>query len=267
MKGNPVYNRENVMLTQSQVSDIFKALSDPNRLQVYKLLLTSDRTNSELMEATGLRQNLLSHHLNILTESGLVRAHRSIGDARRHYYSVDLAVARQFDEWWQQHSPCLSANSSLPALQRPRKVLFFCLRNTSRSLMAEALARAIASQAIIPYSAGMKEPGPPLPLCTLQVLAENGVSVEGVYAKSYHELGDVSFDYVITVCDIVHESGSPGALVPEGTPILHWSLHDPLEVADNEDDQLLAARELFDEIRLRLTYFVQRLVTEETRQS
>ena len=252
------------MLNDSNAIHIFKALADPNRLQVYKFLLDSDRTNSELMAATGLRQNLLSHHLTILTESGLVRDHRSIGDARRHYYSVDLAVAHQFDLWWQQHSPCPTPAGALPALERPRQVLFFCLRNTSRSLVAEALARKLAPQAIIPYSAGMEEPGfPALPDCTRQVLAENEVSLDGLYAKSYQELAGVDFDYVITVCDIVHESDGPRLLNTHHAKAIHWSLRDPLEVTSDPDEQLAFARELFEEIRLRLIYFVQRLAIEE----
>ena len=130
------------MLSESQVIDIFKALADPNRLTLFRLLLASDLTNSELMDKTGLRQNLLSHHLNILVESGLVRVQRSIGDARRHYFSVNLEQAGQFAAWWERHGSCaLDRRPVLPALSHSRRVLFLCRRNSARSLMAEALAR------------------------------------------------------------------------------------------------------------------------------
>ena len=92
------------MLSDDQVINVFKALADPNRLQVFELLLRSDRTNSELMEETGLRQNLLSHHLHILTEAGLIQMYQSVGDARRHYYSVDLPMIDTFGKWWKLYT-------------------------------------------------------------------------------------------------------------------------------------------------------------------
>lgn len=246
-------------LTDSQVIEIFKALSDPNRLQLFQLLMDSDRTNSELMDATGLRQNLLSHHLNIMTECGLIQAHRSIGDARRHYYSPRLQVATACREWWVCNSP--SRSSKLPALKRPRRVLFLCLRNGARSFMAEAIARHLAPDALIPFSAGIEDTE--LPLLTLgkAVLEENGIPMGDFEPKTYQSLPPADYDFVVTVCDIVHEREMPPEF--EHLPMLHWSLDDPIDVADTEAGQLAATRELYDQIALRLAFLVQRLATEE----
>ncbi len=247
------------MLSDTQVIDIFKALADPNRLQVFHLLLDTDLTNSELMDATGLRQNLLSHHLAILTDSLLVRAQRSIGDARRHYYAIDWQIATQFGDWWMRQSPAQTL--PLPALNLPRRVLFLCLRNTSRSLVAELLARLMAPDAIIPYSAGIYEPEltPALPPVMLQVMGEKGVSPDGLEAKSVQELDpNLRFDYVVTVCDIAHEHEGDYPTFPNAIH-LHWSLRDPVLGVDDPQEQLQIARELYDEIYLRLIVFVQRL--------
>jgi protein-tyrosine-phosphatase/DNA-binding transcriptional ArsR family regulator len=255
------------MLSESQAIGILKALADENRLHIFRLLLASDRTNSELMDETGLRQNLLSHHLNILTNCGLIRSQRSIGDARRHYYSVDLHMTQRFTRWWQQHCACPADGPILPALQRPRRVLFLCRRNTSRSLMAEALARHMFPQALIPYSAGIEEPqraGQALPEVSARVLQRHGVSIAGLAAKSLDDLRDVPFDLVITVCDIVHEAESVSDDLFRGVRLAHWSLHDPTEAASTPQEQEAAAEELFAELQRRLLNLVHRLAVEET---
>ena len=249
------------MLSESQIIIMFKALADPNRLRLFELLLYSDQTNSELMEQTGLRQNLLSHHLSILCLAGLIRTSQSVGDARRHYYSVDLHSTRAFGEWWQHRTP--SESMPFPTLKQPRRVLFLCLRNASRSMMGEVIARHLAPHALIPFSAGMEEETASLPAVTLQVLADHHVPVSSFVAQSYTDLPDITFDYLITVCDIVHENSIPDKL--SYNRYIHWSLHDPLEGIDSEAAQLKLARDLYAEIVLRLSYFVQRLADEESR--
>ncbi len=254
------------MLSESQVIDILKALADENRLHIFRLLLASDRTNSELMDETGLRQNLLSHHLSVLADAGLVTVHQSVGDARRHYYSVDLHTTRRFTRWWHQHCACPADSSVLPSLQRPRRVLFLCRRNTSRSLMAEALARHLFPQALIPYSAGVEEPqrvGQALPDVSARVLQRHGVPISGLAGKSLDDLRGIPFDLVITVCDIVHETDGVSDALFEGVRLAHWSLHDPTEVASTPQEQEAAAEELFAELQRRLLNLVHRLAVEE----
>jgi ArsR family transcriptional regulator, arsenate/arsenite/antimonite-responsive transcriptional repressor / arsenate reductase (thioredoxin) len=245
-------------LTESHVIEIFKALSDPNRMQIFQLLLLSDRTNSELMEATGLRQNLLSHHLNILTECGLIEMRRSIGDARRHYYTPQFHMVHACRDWWAVRSaPALSA---LPALQKPQRVLFLCLRNGARSFIAEALGRTIGSDMLIVDSAGIETPIPDLEY-GLKVLAEHQINMDGFQPKTYEAVVGQTFDYVITVCDIVHEREIPAEF--ESATVIHWSLPDPLEIESDDAARLAATHQLYDEIALRLANFVQQLALAE----
>ncbi|MPQ96957.1 metalloregulator ArsR/SmtB family transcription factor [Modestobacter sp. I12A-02628] len=49
-----------------------KALGDPNRLHLVLLLAEGPRSVRELTEAAGMRQTLVSHHLALLREQGLV---------------------------------------------------------------------------------------------------------------------------------------------------------------------------------------------------
>ncbi len=246
-------------LSEQQVIEIFKALSDPNRLQIFNLLLRSDRTNSELMDITGLRQNLLSHHLNIMTACGLVQIHRSIGDARRHYYSPRLETMRACRDWWAQYSP--QDNAPLPALKHPRRVLFLCRRNGIRSMLAEGLARHLAPHSLVAFSAGIDKEHVPLLDLGFQLLEEHNIPSFEFHIKGYEALTDMTFDFVITVCDIVHESKALDVF--EGAELIHWSLPDPIEEGRTEEEQRAIAHRLFDALRTRIGYFVQRLAVEE----
>jgi ArsR family transcriptional regulator len=51
-------------------------LADPTRLAVLEVLLDGPRNVKEINEHLEIAQNLLSHHLRVLREAGLVIAHR-----------------------------------------------------------------------------------------------------------------------------------------------------------------------------------------------
>ena len=69
----------------------FRALGDETRLRLLELLTTGERTVADLMEATGLGQSLVSHHLRSLREAGLVTTRR---DGRWiHYGTSQSAIA------------------------------------------------------------------------------------------------------------------------------------------------------------------------------
>ena len=53
-----------------------KVLSDSTRLAVLEALMTGPQNVGKLMEELNVEQSLLSHHLSILRENGLVEATR-----------------------------------------------------------------------------------------------------------------------------------------------------------------------------------------------
>jgi len=55
------------------VADIFKILSDANRLRIIKALTMNCESVSTIVGLTGLSQPLVSHHLGVLRKSGLAR--------------------------------------------------------------------------------------------------------------------------------------------------------------------------------------------------
>jgi len=240
---------------------VFKALSDPNRLRIFDLLTFNDLSNSELMATIGLSQNLLSHHLNVLAAAGLVEAHTSIGDARRRYFTANLDAVAGVQRWFSHHTP--DAQRPLPALARRRRVLFLCLKNAARSLMAEAIAQHIASDALDAVSAGIEPDNTPQTLA-FQVLIEQGIAPDNLRQRTLADLGPQPFDVVITVCDRVHERVDRSQL--QAGRYLHWSLVDPAELARDYEGQLAATRQLYQRLEQRISLFVQRLIEEERAQ-
>ena len=55
---------------------MFRALGERSRLCILGELLDEPRHVGELVRRTGLRQSLVSHHLRVLREAGLVVARR-----------------------------------------------------------------------------------------------------------------------------------------------------------------------------------------------
>ncbi len=79
---------------------VLKALADPNRLRIFAQLMSGDTCNCELVEQLGIPANLLSHHLRVLSEAGLVTARRDRLDGRWVYYSADRAVVDRWRTWF-----------------------------------------------------------------------------------------------------------------------------------------------------------------------
>ena len=76
-------------LDQEELARVLKALADPSRLSIFNMLMEGVQCNCEIAERLDLSLNLISHHLRVLRQSGLVLAERAPEDARWIYYSVD----------------------------------------------------------------------------------------------------------------------------------------------------------------------------------
>lgn len=84
----------------AEIATVLKALGEPNRLRIFAELMKGDTCNAELNEALGLPTNLLSHHLRVLSEAGLVSSRRDRIDGRWIYYSVDRGAAARWQKWF-----------------------------------------------------------------------------------------------------------------------------------------------------------------------
>lgn len=67
-------------------ANVFKAISDENRLKILELLQQGEKCGSELLETVSIGQSTLSHHLKLMCVSGIVKSRKS-GTAT--YYSIN----------------------------------------------------------------------------------------------------------------------------------------------------------------------------------
>jgi ArsR family transcriptional regulator len=75
-----------------------KALSEPRRLQLLDRIIRGYQCNCQLGDELGLSANLISHHLGVLRQAGLVDSERDPHDARWVYYSVNQAALQALND-------------------------------------------------------------------------------------------------------------------------------------------------------------------------
>ena len=85
-----------------RLAAVLKALADPNRLRILAVLVQHEACNCQLNNQLGLAPNLLSHHLRVLDQAGLVRNERSEEDARWIFYTVDREGMKRWQGWLNQ---------------------------------------------------------------------------------------------------------------------------------------------------------------------
>jgi arsenate reductase len=113
--------------------------------------------------------------------------------------------------------------------------------------MAEGWARALLSEQIEPYSAGIEAHG--LNPNAVRVMREAGIDITSQTSKLVTSLSHVPFDLVITVCGHADEH-CPA--FNQRTKVVHVAFDDPPKLAKsatNEEEALAHYRRVRDEIR------------------
>jgi arsenate reductase len=119
--------------------------------------------------------------------------------------------------------------------------------------MAEGWTRQLKGDVIEPYSAGVDPHG--VDPRAVKAMKEVGIDISGQKSKSVDEIGDVEFDYVITVCDNAQKSCP---VFPAKTEVLHVGFEDPPKLvagAGDEEEAMGHYRRVRDEIKA----FVEKL--------
>ncbi len=88
-----------MILTQAQqeerFQDMLKAIADPTRLQLLRLMHERQRTVGELAEAVALTEPTVSHHLTKLRQAGLASLRMA---GTQHFYGLNLTSLRAFKQ-------------------------------------------------------------------------------------------------------------------------------------------------------------------------
>ncbi|MBE3577779.1 MAG: winged helix-turn-helix transcriptional regulator [Limnochordales bacterium] len=75
---------------------VFKALSDPTRRQILRMLSQGDLSAGEIAAAFDMAKPSISHHLNVLKQAGLVQDERR---GQQIIYSLDTTVFQDVLAW------------------------------------------------------------------------------------------------------------------------------------------------------------------------
>jgi arsenate reductase len=141
--------------------------------------------------------------------------------------------------------------SSATRAGRPIRVLFLCVGNSARSILAEALLRARGGGRFDVRSAGTDPKG--INPLTLRTLQEAGVPIDGLRSESVEIYRQEPFEYVITLCDEAREACP---YLPGGHTLLHWNLPDPAAATGGDARRLAAFKDVFDRLERELATFI-----------
>ena len=72
-----------------QTQEVFKALSDPSRRRILKLLQAGSQTAGGISESFAMTKGSLSHHFNVLKAADLIRCERR---GQQLVYSLNTSV-------------------------------------------------------------------------------------------------------------------------------------------------------------------------------
>ena len=87
--------------------ETFRALAEPNRLQIVELLLAGPRPVGDMVDELGLRQPQVSKHLRVLSEAGLVDVRV---DAQRRIYALRPAPLQELEAWLERYRRIWESN-------------------------------------------------------------------------------------------------------------------------------------------------------------
>ncbi len=124
-------------------------------------------------------------------------------------------------------------------------VLFLCTGNSCRSQMAEGIVNHDLGMKWHAFSAGTAPSGYVHPLA-VQAMAEIDIDISEQRSKSVLDLGDQSYDLVVTVCD--HAAENCPLWLREGK-VVHIGFDDPATATGSQEDRLVMFRRVRDEIR------------------
>lgn len=106
-----------------QFIKVMKALSDPNRVKMIKILQSRPLCVCEIKETLGIAQSTASKHLKLLEDAGLVRSFKdglwvnySLADGSDSPYSANMIG--NLKHWLNDETDVKNLNQILPGINR-----------------------------------------------------------------------------------------------------------------------------------------------------
>ena len=79
------------------MNEVFKALADPTRREILRLLRGGEQTAGDLAERFDMSKPSMSHHFAILKAADLIRSRR---DGKQIYYTLNTTVVQDALAWF-----------------------------------------------------------------------------------------------------------------------------------------------------------------------
>ena len=98
------------MARAATTTDAFNAVAEPRRRQILDVLAGGELSVTDLVARLGLSQPLVSKHLRVLREVGLVHV-RDLG--RQRLYRLDAAPLRSITDWLRPFERAMSERFDL----------------------------------------------------------------------------------------------------------------------------------------------------------
>lgn len=140
-------------------------------------------------------------------------------------------------------------------LTRKKKVLFVCVHNSARSVIAEAMLNQLCGDLYEAQSAGLKPDDTTVvnPLA-IAVLKEDGIDVSSYKPRHVFDVVKIGqlFSHVIAVCDSANAERCP--IFPGVTQRLYWGFPDPSVLQGTWEERLEATRQIRDQIKAQIVH-------------
>jgi arsenate reductase len=125
-----------------------------------------------------------------------------------------------------------------------KKILVLCTGNSCRSQMAHGYLQHFGKNEVQIYSAGVEIHG--LNPFAVGIMAEDDIDISKHTSNHVDEYQDITFDYVITVCDNAKEACP---FFPTKTKTIHHSFEDPSKSSGTAKELIAEFRKVRDEIK------------------
>lgn len=79
------------------VKEVFKALADPTRREILKILSGGDKTAGEIAEQFDMTWPTISHHFAVLRQADLVESRKN---GQQVVYSINTTVLQEVFSWF-----------------------------------------------------------------------------------------------------------------------------------------------------------------------